>query len=115
MRTQSPCGFPSFSPGLQSPLWRSPEEITNTSPISEKADVYSVGNILFQALTTREPFKWLEPNGRPSYEEIGRAKEHGILPFFPKKFTKSKDPAVSKFLQIPALTLILCNSLMSRY
>jgi len=90
-RKHSPCHFPAI---FQSPLWRSPEEILNKSLISEKADVYSIGNVLFQSLTTREPFKWLEPNGRPTYDQIEHAKRRGGLPFFPDKFTKSKDPAV---------------------
>lgn len=89
-RTNSACHFP---PLFQNSIWRSPEEAFNTSLISEKADVFSIGNILFQALTTREPFKWLEPHGRPTYDQIGHSKRHGQLPFFPTKFTNSKDPA----------------------
>lgn len=82
-----PCGYPVH---FSAPLWRSPEEIsaTNTSAYvhPEKSDTYALGNLLFQVLTTHQPWTWLEPDGRLSVEEVIRKKLDGDLPFIPTKF-----------------------------
>eukprot|EP00546_Thalassionema_frauenfeldii_P002611 CAMPEP_0178932348 /NCGR_PEP_ID=MMETSP0786-20121207/22536_1 /TAXON_ID=186022 /ORGANISM="Thalassionema frauenfeldii, Strain CCMP 1798" /LENGTH=490 /DNA_ID=CAMNT_0020609567 /DNA_START=100 /DNA_END=1569 /DNA_ORIENTATION=+ len=81
-----PCGFPVCFEGN---LWRSPEEIKNASFVNEKADVYALGNVLFQILTRHQPWTWLEPNGRLSLPQIAKQKEKGIIPHFPEKIVRS--------------------------
>ena len=52
---------------------------------TEKVDVYSLGNLMFQLLTTREPWNHLEPGGRrPTDDEIVKRKKAGGLPFIPE-------------------------------
>jgi serine/threonine protein kinase len=82
-----PCGYPVH---FFAPLWRSPEEIlaTNTSVYvhPEKSDIYGLGNLLFQVLTTHQPWTWLEPGGRLSVEEVIEKKLDGEYPHIPHKF-----------------------------
>lgn len=86
-----PCGYPQRWEGK---LWRSPEEIRNTTYVSVKTDVYSLGNLLFQVMTRHQPWTWLEPNGRPTLDEIAQSKLEGKTPFIPNKFVNSTDMAV---------------------
>lgn len=86
-----PCGFPQRWEGK---LWRSPEELRNTTYVSEKADIYSLGNILFHVMTKHQPWTWLEPDGKPLMDEIESRKLQGGMPFFPEKFRNSTDMAV---------------------
>ena len=85
-----PCGFPVR---YASPLWRSPEEIRNSTYVSEKVDIYSFGNMLFQIMTKHQPWTHLEPLGPDgnllSMEEIQEQKLGGRLPHVPKKYTDS--------------------------
>ena len=81
-----PCGYPVV---FENHLWRSPEEIQNTSYISEKTDVYALGNLLFQVLTKHQPWTWLEPDGKLPHDEVARRKQEGILPFVPDKVRES--------------------------
>lgn len=90
-----PCGYP---PRFEGPLWRSPEEIRNVSYVSEKSDIFSMGGVLFQLLTKHQPWTWLEPNGRPTGEEVANQKVQGKLPFIPDKFTKSDKVEVQALL-----------------
>jgi hypothetical protein len=93
-----PCGFPVM---YENPLWRSPEEIRNETYVSEKVDVFSLGNVIYYLMAKHEPWKWLEPNGRPSVVEVTDRKKRGELPFFPTKFTNSNDIGVqSLFIAI---------------
>eukprot|EP00978_Attheya_sp_CCMP212_P025725 scaffold83275_cov60-Attheya_sp.AAC.1 len=93
-----PCGFPVM---YESIFWRSPEEIRNETYVSEKVDVFSLGNVLYYLMAKHEPWKWLEPNGRPSVEDIANRKMRGELPFFPTKLTNSNDIGVqSLFIAI---------------
>jgi serine/threonine protein kinase len=82
-----PCGYPVH---FNAPLWRSPEEIlaTNTTIYvqPEKSDMYALGNLLFQVLTTHQPWTWLEPEGRLSVEQVIRKKLAGEYPHIPSKF-----------------------------
>jgi serine/threonine protein kinase len=52
--TNISCGFRSR---LHEPWWRAPEEmdLSHTAIITEKVDVYSLGNVLFHILTTHAP------------------------------------------------------------
>ncbi len=86
-----PCGYPQRWQGI---LWRSPEEIINTTYVSEKTDVYSLGNLLFQTMTRHQPWTWLEPHGRPSLDEIAAAKAQGKTPYIPMKFRNSTDLSI---------------------
>jgi Protein kinase domain len=48
---------------FEAPLWKSPEEIRNSSYVDGYAtDVYGLGNLLFQVLTKRQPWTHLEKN-----------------------------------------------------
>jgi serine/threonine protein kinase len=82
-----PCGYPVH---FNAPLWRSPEEIvaTNTSIYvqPEKSDMYALGNLLFQVLTTHQPWTWLEPGGALSVEQVIKKKLGGDYPHIPTKF-----------------------------
>ena len=80
-----PCGYPVRFEGK---LWRSPEEILNTSYVSEKTDMYAFGNVLFQVLTKHQPWTWLEPGGKLELEDVARKKLAGEFPHFPRKFLK---------------------------
>lgn len=86
-----PCGYPVH---FNAPLWRSPEEIlaTNTTIYvqPEKSDMYALGNLLFQVLTTHQPWTWLEPGGRLSVEQVVRKKLAGEYPHIPSKFQSNK-------------------------
>ena len=86
-----PCGYPQRWEG---PLWRSPEEIHNATYVSEKTDVYSLGNLLFQVMTRHQPWTWLELNGRPTLNEIAKIKLQGATPFIPSNFVNSTDMSV---------------------
>jgi serine/threonine protein kinase len=82
-----PCGVPVQYRG---DLWRSPEEIRNETYVSEKIDVYALGNILFQVLTRHQPWTWIEPDGPLSIELIAKKKQEGLMPTFPKKIISSQ-------------------------
>lgn len=84
-----PCGYPVRFDGK---LWRSPEEIRNTTYVSEKTDLYALGNILFQVLTKHQPWTWLEPNGQLELAEVARKKLAGDMPYIPTKFRKNALP-----------------------
>jgi serine/threonine protein kinase len=72
----------------EGPLWRSPEEISNTSTVqADQCDVYSFGNILFQMLTKRQPWTHLEENPKkPPLDLIAKAKKVGQFPRLPTKY-----------------------------
>lgn len=91
-----PCGYPQR---WQNMLWRSPEEIRNTTYVSEKVDVYSLGNILFQVMTTHQPWTHLEPKGKLTKEEVAELKIKGETPFIPRKYINSTDFATRTLYQ----------------
>jgi Protein kinase domain len=69
------------------PLWKSPEEIRNTSAIlAAPTDVFGLGNLLFQVLTRRQPWTHLEPNGPLTSAEAAQRKLAGDQPFVPEKY-----------------------------
>ena len=92
------CGF---TGRFREPWWRAPEEMhfhmsnyTNPAPLTEKVDIYSLGNILWDILTTHSPrgkmTKDLEYKYRP---QVAR----GQLPEWPDDFNQTKlitDPAL---------------------
>ena len=81
-----------------SPLWRSPEEILNRTgyfnlrngATPQAADVFSLGNILFQVLTRHQPWTHLEEamNGTTSatLSAVATAKVKGRLPNLPERY-----------------------------
>ena len=71
----------------ESPLWRSPEEISNASLVqADKSDIYSFGNILFQILTKHQSWTHLEHPSKPSLEVVAKAKANGKYPRIPSKY-----------------------------
>jgi serine/threonine protein kinase len=93
-----PCGFRGR---FREPWWRSPEEMhyhlpnyTNPVPLTEKVDIYSLGNILWTILTTHSPWKMVKGEA----EERTRPKvARGVLPNWPDDFDHTKlesDPAL---------------------
>lgn len=96
------CGFPGR---FREPWWRSPEEMhhvmpenyTNPAPLTEKIDIYSLGNILMEILTTHAPWGTMVKGG--DKEEETRPKvARGELPEWPDDFNLTKmelDPALT--------------------
>ena len=89
--SNEPCGFPAQYPN---PQWRSPEEARNEQHLTEKVDVFSLGHIFFRLICGHEPWNKLEPEGKPSKEEIDVKVQRGDLPFIPEEVLNSKDPEV---------------------
>ena len=87
-----PCGsFVRFA----SPMWKSPEEQMNASYIDPaRADVYGLGNLLYQILTTRQPWTHLEPGGPLDKMEVAKRKMGGGLPHIPSRYGRSTKLAV---------------------
>jgi len=75
------------------PLWKSPEENRGVKKGSRvdaaMADVYGLGNLLFQVLTRRQPWTHMEPDGKPTVEEVAIKKEAGLMPSLPYKYANS--------------------------
>jgi hypothetical protein len=101
------------------PLWKSPEEqphpsTTTTTSTGNNAtaptlhfvenaaatDVYGLGNLLFQILTTRQPWTHLEPNGPLAKDKVVQLKLHGGRPYIPPEFSNSTDLAVQVLYQV---------------
>jgi hypothetical protein len=91
-----PCGYP---PRFHNPLWKSPEEIRNTTYVNPAlSDVYSLGNLLFYIMTKHQPWTHLEPGGAVAKEEVGRRKLLGMVPTFPDKFLATDKTATQAML-----------------
>lgn len=93
------CGF---TGRFREPWWRAPEEMhfhmpnyTNPAPLTEKIDIYSLGNILMEILTTHSPWGLMQ---KGEAEEETRPKvARGELPDWPDDFNQTmliKDPAL---------------------
>ncbi len=97
------CGF---SGRFREPWWRAPEEMHfhmpknytdhhPPAPLTEKIDIYSLGNILMEILTTHSPWGLMQ---KGEAEEETRPKvARGELPEFPDDFNVTKltsDPAL---------------------
>ena len=61
--------------------WQAPEQYNQTAPLSEKADVYSLGNVLYFLLAADKPFPDMEPD--EAFRYIGNGEKLEI-----------KDPAI---------------------
>lgn len=86
--SNEPCGFPSRYPN---PQWRSPEEALDSQFLTEKVDVYSMGNIFFRLICRHEPWNYYEKGGKPPKEEITAKVQAGILPVIPDFILESTD------------------------
>ena len=98
-RNNRTCGF---SGRFREPWWRAPEEMhfhmpnhTDPAPLTEKIDIYSLGNILMEILTTHSPWGLMQ---KGEAEEETRPKvARGELPEWPDDFNQTKlitDPAL---------------------
>jgi len=86
--SDQPCGFPSRYPN---PQWRSPEEARDSQLLTEKVDVYSMGNIFFRLICRHEPWNTYEKGGKPPKEEMNAKVQAGILPQIPTFILESTD------------------------
>lgn len=89
-QTNQTCGFRSR---LHEPWWRAPEEVVvnNTNLLTEKVDVYSLGNLLYHILTTRSPHGKMK---RERMEEVRPMVARGDMPVLGEPYRSSVDPAV---------------------
>jgi len=85
------CGFPTQYPN---PQWRSPEEANNSTHLTEKVDIFSMGHIFFRLICGHEPWNKLEVGGKPSKEVVNEKVQKGILPQIPEHISKTSDPEV---------------------
>lgn len=84
-----PCGYPVR---FERKMWQAPEECLNTSYVDPaQSDMYSLGNLLFQVLTTRQPWTHLEPNGPLNKTQVFELKKQAAMPFVPEEFLETED------------------------
>ena len=88
------CGFEGR---FREPWWRSPEEMknhiddgTDFIPLTEKVDVYSLGNILWSLLTGTSPWK----KNNKMMDELRPRVARGEMPTLPSKFANSTDLSI---------------------
>jgi len=89
------CGI---SPRFANAQWRSPEEMkpyVDGRLVTEKIDVYSMGNIFYYLLTGVNPWTKLEVPKKPTKDEINDSKREGGIPYLPDKYSNTKDPIKS--------------------
>ncbi|GKY95035.1 hypothetical protein MPSEU_000467800 [Mayamaea pseudoterrestris] len=80
---------------FEAPLWKSPEEVRNVSYIDASlADVYGLGNLLFQVMSKHQPWTHLEPGGQLDKEQVVDRKLNGLVPFVPDKHKYSNKTAI---------------------
>lgn len=97
------CGF---TGRFREPWWRAPEEMhyhdssyANPSPLTEKVDIYSLGNILMTILTTHSPRGKMT---KELMEEVRPKVARGELPKLPFDFNETyaaADPALSPIIK----------------
>jgi len=93
--TNETCKFPSR---FHEPWWRAPEEMntTHTVLVDEKVDIYALGNILYQTLTTH-PARGKQKKDRE--DEVRPLVAAGICPTIPASYANSTDPGVRAILK----------------
>lgn len=79
---------------FRAPFWKSPEENREQEVWAPPTDVYGLGNLLFQAMTRRQPWTHLEPNGPLNATEVARRKAGGLLPHIPPEYSQSPKIAI---------------------
>lgn len=96
-KTNTKCGFQGR---FHEPWWRAPEEMQvqmteydDPTPLTEKVDVYSLGNTLWNLLTTHAPWGKMT---KERQEEVRSKVAKGELPELPPPYHKLtlKDPAL---------------------
>ncbi len=96
-KTNTKCGFEGR---FKEPWWRAPEEMqvqmteySNPPPLTEKVDVYSLGNILWDLLTTHSPWGKMKSERQ---DEVRPKVAKGELPKLPPPYDTLtlKDPAL---------------------
>ena len=102
--TGETCPFVQHFPN---PQWRAPEEqvLDEAYPptnITEKADIYALGNVLYRLTVGNSP--WKRPGAvrleADEKEIVARLKFHnGSMPNIPEEVRASKDPATQAMLQ----------------
>eukprot|EP00804_Cyclotella_cryptica_P012815 CCRYP_010565-RB/>CCRYP_010565-RB protein AED:0.04 eAED:0.04 QI:284/1/0.66/1/1/0.66/3/0/663 len=101
-KRNSTCGFQGR---FREPWWRAPEEMhfhdpryKNPAPLTEKVDIYSLGNILMTILTTHSPRGKMT---KELQEQIRPKVARGELPKLPSDFNETEaaaDPALSPIM-----------------
>ena len=96
--TNTQCGFEGR---FKEPWWRAPEEMQvhmtkeypNPPPLTEKVDVYALGNILWDLLTTHSPWGKMK---KERQDEVRPKVAKGMLPKLPPPYDKltRQDPAL---------------------
>jgi len=91
-KKKAACGFKGR---FREPWWRSPEEMQNGTDdveLTEKVDIYSLGNTLFVLLTGTEPRG--KNNKKRRLKQVSKELAIGLKPAFPVKYQESYDPAI---------------------
>jgi len=86
VNTSSPCGF--LKPECTE--YRSPEECMGR-PLTEKLDIYSLGNIFYFILTKKRPYTYPRTLREKVYEKLI---VNGVSPVLPPKIEENSDPAI---------------------
>ena len=105
--TNQTCSFPGHFPNAQ---WKAPEEQVGPDgnaigELTEKIDIYALGNILFRFATGKGP--WREMADNPHAKLTSKQKAHiaelklngGRLPEIPEKTLRLKDPYINLILE----------------
>ena len=82
-------------------LWRSPEEVKNISYVQlTQADVYGLGNILYQTMTRHQPWSFKEKGGIPLTKadvverKIGSNSSSSAIPTIPEQYLNTTKRAL---------------------
>lgn len=104
-RTNSTCPFPGHFPNAQ---WKSPEE-QDKSPtlneLTEKVDIYALGNLLFQLATNnKRPWREMADGDGVSLTteqktKVSHLKMEGVMPKVPEMILKLSDPYINLLLE----------------
>jgi serine/threonine protein kinase len=93
-KKEATCGFEGR---FIEPWFRSPEEMqnqiedgTDDVPLTEKVDVYSLGNILWSLLMNKPPWK----RDEKKMDEIRQRVARGEIPTLPSNIANSTDPTI---------------------
>jgi hypothetical protein len=80
-------------------LWRSPEEIRNTTYVRlDQTDVYGFGNILYQVMSRHQPWTHKEPEGKLNLDQIADRKREGGFPTIPEQYKNTTKPELQALL-----------------